>query len=326
MAYRFVPVIHGAALDRPDEQDTIDTAATIAQSLERLGFSTEVITVGTDLIALDRLAERRPYAVFNLVEALGGEAARGAEAVRRVERLGLACTGAGGDAYVASNGKLTTKALLAERNIPMPASWMTGEDVPAWKTVIVKSVDEHGSLGMDAGSVVSGSNAQTEFARREACFGGRFFAEEYIEGREFNVSVIESRCGPGVLPIAEIDFSGLPSGTLPIVDFAAKWDASADAYHNTPRRFGLDREEPDLAAELQRLSLESWQALGLSGYARVDFRVNSHGAIYVLEANANPCLAADAGFAAAASQAGLAYDDVISSIVDVAAQNSKASL
>lgn len=323
MTALFVPVIHGAALDRPDEQDTIDTAKAVARSLSRLGFATEILTVRPGLTDLDQLAARKPYAVFNLVEALGGKAAKAEEAPIRLEELGLVTTGASGSAYIASNSKISTKERLASEGIPAPAYWAAGEKVPATETVIIKSIDEHGSLGMDEGSVVDGREAQSEIARREAEFGGRFFAEEYIAGREFNVSVIETRSGPGVLPIAEIDFSKLPENTLPIVDFAAKWDAAAPTYHEMERCFGLERREPELAREIRDLSLATWHALGLSGYARVDFRVGNNGQVYVLEANANPCLAPDAGFAAAAAEAGLTYDDIISSIVDVAVQNSK---
>ncbi len=323
MTALFVPVIHGAALDRPDEQDTIDTAKAVARSLSHLGFATEILTVRPGLTALDQLPARKPYAVFNLVEALGGKAARAEEAPIRLEELGLVTTGASGSAYVVANSKISTKELLANDGITTPEFWFAGEMVPATETVIVKSIDEHGSLGMDEGSVVTGREAKSEIARREAEFGGRFFAEEYIAGREFNVSVIETRAGPGVLPIAEIDFSRLPESTRPIVDFAAKWDAAAPSYHDMVRRFGLERMEPNLADEIRELSLATWHALGLSGYARVDFRVGDNGKVYVLEANANPCLAPDAGFAAAAAEAGLTYDDIISSIVDVAVQNSK---
>lgn len=323
MAIHFVPVIHGAALDRPDEQDTIDTADCIARSLTKLGFATEVVKVGPGLEALDELAARNPHVVFNLVEALGGEAARAEKSVARLAALGLDYTGVSAAAYVASNGKLSTKARLAMHAIPTPASWSVSDDIPAATKVIVKSLDEHGSLGIDADSVVSGEKAQVEIARREERFGGRFFAEEYIEGREFNVSVIETRTGPCVLPVAEIDFSDLPEGVLPIVDFAAKWDPTEVSYHKTPRRFGLERLDTALADEIRDLTLATWHALGLSGYARVDFRVSDSGGIFVLEANANPCLAPDAGFAAAAAQVGLTYDDVVLAIVDAAAQNSK---
>ena len=323
MSNRFVPVIHGAALDRPDEQDTIDAAENVARSLTGLGFASEVITIGAELAALDVLAERCPYVVFNLVEALDGEAARAQYAVERLEALGVRYTGARAPAYLTSNGKLSSKSCFADHAIPTPAHWLAGETVPQGETVIVKSIDEHGSLGIDSNSVVAGEDAQAEIARREARFGGRFFAEAFVDGREFNVSVIEARTGLVVLPIAEIDFDELPGEALHIVDYAAKWDPAAVSYHTTPRRFGLDKAEPHLAAEIRRLSLASWHALGLAGYARVDFRVSRDGEVLVLEANANACLAPDAGFAAAAAEAGLSYDDVIAAIVDTTAHSWK---
>ena len=159
MTKRFVPVIHGAALDRPDEQDTIDAAERIATSLANLGFDTEVVHVGPGLEALDRLTGRTPFVVFNLVEALDGLARNALDAVQRLEELGLHYTGVRAGAYQAANGKLSTKACFARNGIPSPAHWLTGESVPPDMKVIVKSVDEHGSLGMDAASVVSGSDA-----------------------------------------------------------------------------------------------------------------------------------------------------------------------
>lgn len=315
----FVPVVHGAALDRPDEADTVTTAEAVAAGLRRLGFATQIVALRSGLGTLDSLAARRPFLVFNLVEALDGESARAPLAMARLESLGIAYTGVHAAAYSASNSKLDTKRLLARHGIPAPAYWRADDEIPDDATVIVKSVDEHGSLGLDQASIVRGAQANAEITCRERQFGGRFFAEDYIDGREFNVSVLQTRAGPQVLPIAEIDFSGLPSGQHAIVDFAAKWEPDAPAYQLTPRRFGVDAGEPQLAAEIRRLTLACWRAFDLSGYARVDFRVASDGRPLVLEVNANPCLAPDAGFAAAAAEAGFTYDALIAAVVDVAA-------
>lgn len=323
MANRFVPVIHGAALDRPDEQDTIDAAHTVRASLLRLGFDAEVVDIGSDLAVLDELAGRHPLVVFNLVEAIDGHACKALQAFQRLEDVGLTYTGTPASAYGIANCKLASKDWFTCCAIPVPAHWQAGEQIPADVTVIVKSIDEHGSLGMDCGSVLPGKSASAEIARRESTFGGRFFAEEFIDGREFNVSLIDADNGPVILPIAEMDFDSLPETAPRIVDFAAKWDSAALSYVTMQRRFGLERDEPDLAAEIRRLSLAAWNALGLAGYARVDFRVGRDGRVFVLEANANPCLARDAGFAAAASEAALEYEDVISAIVQAAVQNSK---
>lgn len=315
----FVPVVHGAALDRPDEADTVETAGHVAASLFRLGFDSEIVALTSGTSAIDRIAARNPFLVFNLVEALDGHSAKAPLALGRFEALGLAYTGVRATAYAASNSKLDTKARLARHRIAAPAYWIAGDNIPPDATVIVKSVDEHGSLGLDQGSIVKGVQAQAEIVCREQKFGGRFFAESFIAGREFNVSVLETRAGPQVLPIAEIDFTGLPGDQHAIVDFSAKWDPDAPAYNLTPRRFGLDAIEPRLDAEIRRMTIACWQAFGMSGYARVDFRVATNGTAHVLEVNANPCLAPDAGFAAAAARAGFTYDALIATLVDVAA-------
>jgi len=318
MPRKFVPVIHSAVPDRPDEQDTLDTASAIAASLMRAGFSAEIVNIGSDFVPLSQLAVRRPYVVFNLVESVGGDGSLAHLPVRLMERLGLRYTGANAGACEVTSSKVHTKAVLSDHAIPTPRWWIAGAEVPAKVKVIVKSDSEHASLGIDANSVVDGRSAGGEIASRERRFGGRFFAEEYIEGREFNVALIEEDGAPLLLPIPEILFDDLPAGRPRIVDYEAKWDPGSHAYNNTPRCFGVEDREPALAAELARLALACWRAVGLSGYARVDFRVDGAGHPMVLEINTNPCLAQDAGFVATAAAAGIFYDDLIARVVSAA--------
>ncbi len=145
-------------------------------------------------------------------------------------------------------------------------------------------------------------------AARSAEFGGRWFAEQFVAGRELNVAVIGAPNGPRVLPVAEIRFEGFPVGKPAIVGYAAKWDTASFEYRNTARSFAV---EPGLAARAERLALACWQLFALDGYARVDFRVDASGMLFVLEVNANPCLSPDAGFAAALEQAGVGYGEAI---------------
>ncbi len=321
MGRAFVPVIHAAVPDRPDEQDTVDTAVAIAAALRRGGHVSEVVDIGTDLSSLSRLVARRPAVVFNLVEAVGGDGSRAAEPIREMERLGLRYTGAGAAASALTLSKVRTKELLARRGVTTPRWWTDPAAAPAGVRVIVKSDSEHASLGIDAASIVSGARAAAEAARREARFGGRFFAEEFIDGREFNVALIGEAGAVEVLPIPEIVFD-LPEGRPRIVDYEAKWDAASHAYHHTPRRFGVEAREPDLAGALARTARAAWAAAGLNGYARVDFRVDAAGRPLVLEINTNPCLAPDAGFVATAAEAGMSYDALIARIVSAARSRS----
>jgi D-alanine-D-alanine ligase len=149
-------------------------------------------------------------------------------------------------------------------------------------------------------------------------FGGRWFAEEYVDGREFNIAVLEDRSAPRVLPLAEMTFQEWQEGRPRIVGYRAKWDDGSFESTRTVRAFGFDEMEPDLAANLRELASRAWILFGLTGYARVDFRVDKKGEPLILELNPNPCLSPDAGFAAAAERTGLSYADLMEHIVTAA--------
>lgn len=314
----YLPVLHGAAADRPDEADTIVTAKAVAASLRRLGYRSEVVRLGLDLGVIARVAAKHPLLVFNLVEALDGDCALAPLAPAMFDHLGLAYTGAGTEAHHLTLTKTAAKRLLAGAGLPTPKWSLDGGGFARGSRVIVKSLTEHASLGIDAGSVVPATRARQEIIAREQRFGGRFFAEAFVEGREFNLSVLETPEGPRVLPVAEILFLDFPPDRPHIVDYEAKWDSEAAAYANTPRRFDFPPEDAPLVAALQDLALKAWRLFGLAGYARVDFRVDAAGRPTILEINVNPCLAPDAGFVAAAERAGLGYDAVVGCIVAAA--------
>ena len=162
------------------------------------------------------------------------------------------------------------------------------------------------------------ADARQVLAARTLSFKTEHFAEAYIEGREFNLGLLERISGVEVLPIAEILFEGLEANAPKIVGFDAKWTPNSAPYLCTPRRFGLEQDEPELAKKLKHFALASWTLFGLSGYARFDFRVDPTGAPFLIDVNPNPFLAPDAGFAVAAAEAGLSYHDLIGRILEIA--------
>jgi D-alanine-D-alanine ligase len=311
----YLPVLHGAAADRPDEADTIVTAEAVAAALQRLGYVSEIVHLGLDLSVVAELAARRPMLVFNLVESLAGDSALAQLAPAALEHFGLAFTGSGLAAHHLTLTKTAAKRLLDSAGLPTPRWSTDGSGFAADERIIVKSDSEHASLGLDAGSVVPAAAAHSEITSRQRRFGGTFFAEAYVEGREFNLSLLETAQGPRVLPAAEILFVGFPTDRPRIVDYEAKWATESAAYVNTPRSFDFAPGDAALIAELSGLALTAWRLFGLAGYARIDFRVDGAGRPTILEVNLNPCLAPDAGFVAAAARAGLDYDAVIGSIV-----------
>jgi D-alanine-D-alanine ligase len=264
-----------------------------------------------------RLRDLRPECVFNLVESLGGNDARMVEVPLRLERLGVPYTGAPASAILATNDKVEAKERMRQLGLPTP-DWATAEVGDVRPPYIVKAISEHASQGMDASSVVRNAArpVSAEIQSRAETHDIAFFAEKYVEGREFNVSLLAESAGPQALPLAEIDFSAFTVGQAKIVDYAAKWDEQAFSYHHTPRVFLDEAREARLTDQLRSLALRCWEAFGLRGYARVDFRVDEQGQPWILEVNCNPCLSPDAGFAAALAEAGIDWPTALERILN----------
>jgi D-alanine-D-alanine ligase len=192
---------------------------------------------------------------------------------------------------------------------------MSGKPSDTW---IIKSVWEHASIGLDEKSLVEGVTPEMAFsllASRASRLGGSCFAERFIDGREFNLTLLAGPKEVQVMPPAEIVFEDYGADMPRIVDYAAKWEKNSFAYQHTVRRFDFPPGDQPLLAALAVLARRCWEAFGLGGYARVDFRVDADGRPWVLEVNANPCLSPDAGYAAALAQAGLPFTEAVRRIM-----------
>jgi len=323
-----VVIVHDSvsALDRPDALDVVVQARAVAAALEEMGHSVEILPCTLDLASLcDALRSRRPERVFNLVESLAGHGRLIHLVPSCLDALGYSYTGARTAPLFLSSHKVLAKDRLTRFGLPT-AEWVgpcpgspppehTGINAGVW---IIKSVWEHASIGLDENGLVAVSDIRELWRLLEARapdLGKLCFAERYIEGREFNLSLLAQPGGLRVLPPAEIRFEGYPVGKARIVDYRAKWDAASFEYHHTPRGFDFGPEDAKLLAELQDLARNAWGAFGLSGYARVDFRVDENGQPWILEINANPCLSPDAGFAAALDRAGISYTEAVGYIL-----------
>lgn len=319
---RKVVLLHGAVAPDagPDEQDVLVEVETVRRILADLGYAPVAVPVSLDLEAVRRrLLDLRPAFVFNLVESIDGQGRLIHLAPALLDSLGLPYTGAGTEAMFLSSNKLAAKRLLATAGIDTPAWAEEGppESCPPFPgPYIVKSVWEEASIGIDGGSVVADPRRLSGvIRRRRRQFGGEWFAERFIDGREFNLALLAAPDGVELLPPAEMQFRDFPPGKPRIVDYAAKWDPESFAYHNTVHRFDFPESDRALLARLEAVARACWRLFGLRGYARVDVRVDSAGRPWVLEVNANPCISPDAGFAAAAARGGLDLASVIRRIL-----------
>jgi D-alanine-D-alanine ligase len=299
----------------PEEQDTLVAAEAVRAALAARGHD-----VAKHAYAPGKgVSLPRPDMVFNLVEGVDGKGEGAPQAPRDLARMGLRFTGVSAAAMAITNDKPLTKRMLRDAGLATP-DWCMG---PSWDGLtggkwIVKSMMEDASLDLDDGCVVEAAEVPARAAASFSRHGGRWFAEEFIEGREFNIAVLGKHGVPRILPMAEMRFDNWPQGKPRIVGYEAKWEEDSAGWRQTVRAFGVERNEPELAAEIRDACEKVWEIFGLSGFARVDFRVDAAGTPFILEINANPCISPDAGFAAAAAEAGMAYDDLIEELVRVA--------
>jgi D-alanine-D-alanine ligase len=316
-----IPVVYAATEGRPD--DALE-AVSVAGALEGLGFTTKIIEVALDLASIETLHSLRPLLVFNLVDAINCDSRLAPLVPVRLDALGIAYTGCRTSALFQTLSKVGTKLRLAHAGLPTP-EWSTdGTGLNRTARVIVKALWEHGSLGLDATSVLRCADASQIVTARTLHLKTEHFVEAYIEGREFHLALLDRISAVEVLPIAEILFGGLGVHAPKIFGYDAKWTPDSSVYIGTLRRFGLEQDEPQLAKTLKRLALACWTLFRLSGYARVDFRVDPTGAPFIIDVNPNPYLTPDTEDAAAAAEAGLSYQDLVGAIVESSLSASKA--
>ncbi len=303
-----------------DQQDVLAQHDAVRNSLLRQGYTTESQTCTLNLAALQQAIEHsRPEVIFNLVESLHGTDRLMLLAPLLLDALQIPYSGCGSAAIYSTTNKLRAKQALHRWGLPTP-DWQSVESsveersggAPDVVTSgddhwIIKPIWEHSSFGIEADSVIrpsSHSDLIAELAQRNGESQRPVFAERFVDGREFNLSLLATDgSAPLTLPPAEIVFDSFPKDQPRIVGYRAKWDERSTEYCHTPRRFDFPPSDGPLLQQIHELSQQCWIRFGLRGYARVDLRVDASGQPWILEVNANPCLSLDAGFAAALQRA-----------------------
>jgi D-alanine-D-alanine ligase len=305
----------------PSTADVLDQVRVFEEGLADLGVPHTTVAVEAGRV-WERAAELAGAVVCNLLEAPPGRPQLHAAATAVLELLGLPFTGSSAGALWLTTDKLATRGVLAAAGLPVAGGGRLDPDraavldrvPPPW---ILKPAWEDASVGLE-GNPVCADRAQA-IARARALsdrFPGQpILAEHFLPGREFNVSLLAGAHGPEALPVAEIAFVDFPQDVPALVGYEAKWAAGSFEETHTVRRFPSD-EDAGLLERLGRLALACWDACSLAGYARVDLRLDERGAPVILEVNTNPCLAADAGFMAAAARAGMAANAVVGRILE----------
>jgi len=302
-----------------DELDVLDEVDFFYSIFEKQGKETLVSPFYNDLDKNSELINSfKPDLIVNLVETINGDGRLIHIAPSLFDYHGIPYTGGTSESIYVTSNKILAKELFKANNINS-AKFVTAEnidkiDFESSDKFLVKSVWEHASVGIDEHSLKLFSNKselKSIFAEHKKN-GKLFFAENYIDGREFNISMIAGK----VMPFAEIKFIDFPVDKIKVVGYRSKWDEDSFEYKNTVRSFDFDNADNKLLAKLEDLCIECWEKFKLKGYARVDFRVDKNDNPFVLEINVNPCISADSGFVAACKRYGYTEEQIVNLIIE----------
>jgi D-alanine-D-alanine ligase len=306
------------------EMGVIDEVDDIKAALSSLGYKPATFSVGGDIGRLfDYLRQERPDLVFNLVESVENEASQEMNVAGLYELLKIPYTGAGAVTLGLALNKPRVKEILSYHGIKSPKfqvfrvtdKIVLNEDLAF--PLIVKPSREDASIGIEDRSVVyniTDLRSRVRFVQEE--FDQPALVEQYINGRELNVAIVGNK-NPLVLPISEIDFSGLGEGMHKIVSYEAKWMHGTVAFEGT-KGVCPAPVTPLQEAKIKDIAMRCYQVLGCRDYARVDIRLAKDGTPYVLEVNPNPDISDDAGFARSARTYGFTFPEIIGKIVESA--------
>ncbi len=321
-----VLIAHNRVEDEDDLStlDVLDQVALVQEGLDELGVASKVVVVDEHRV-WETIRPDRGEVIFNLVEAPPGSPQLQSAAAAVLELLGVPFTGSRAGAMWLTTDKLATRAVLASSGLPVaPGGRLWSDDAqildsvpPPW---IIKPGWEDASIGLEGSPVCSTREQAIARARdlEHRFVGQPLVLEHFLPGREFNVALLANGADAQVLPVAEMAFIDFPPDIPALVSYEGKWLVGSFADEHTQREFPTDEEDGDLLTLVRSLARRTWRVCGLSGYARVDMRLDEQGVPRILEVNANPCLSAAAGFVIAASNAGLSPGMLIDRILQAA--------
>ena len=298
------------------EYDVITTLRKLKHDVRCLG----VLDSLTELRSA--IAEWQPDIVFNLLEEFDGIVTYDQHVVAFLELMRQPYTGCNPRGLLLSRDKSLSKQLLAFHRIATPqfAVFPRGAHFHVPRKLrfplFVKSTVEDASLGIAQASVVEDAarlRERIEFVHEQLKTDA--LVEEYIEGRELYVGVMGNERLTR-LPVWEMVFGSMPDSLAAIATRKVKWDKRYQAKYGITTHAATDLP-PQVLTALDRLSRRIYRSLGMSGYARTDFRVTAQGQVYVLEANANPNLESAEDFAESARAGGLGYGELLERLMDL---------
>jgi D-alanine-D-alanine ligase len=302
------------------EKEEWRTEYDVVSTLRGMGHEVRPIGIRSELAPIRQAVEEyKPHVAFNLLEEFDGYPLFDQHVVSYLELTKQKYTGCGPRGLTLTRDKALAKKILAYHRIHVPrfAVFPVNRKVERPSRLrfplFVKSVSDEGSAGIAQASIVRDDEKLKErvnFIHRQNETAA--IAEEYIEGREIYVGVIGNERLQAFTPW-ELLMPKLPDGAANIATGKIKWDIEYQ------KKVGLVTQPADIdeqsKREFQQLSKRVYRILGVTGYARIDYRLNERGRIYLLEVNPNPQIAHQEDFADSAEHCGIPYEALLQKIV-----------
>lgn len=305
------------------DPDNMYTENDVYRALRTNGYEVSILGLHNTITPLfEEIKENKPDVIFNLVEVFDGKSYLEKNMAALLEMLDIPYTGATSDNIFICNNKGLNKKILSFHKIKIPQFYTFYRNHRVWLKkklklpIIVKPLCEEASRGISQASIVDSEDAfleRVKFIHDNMNMDA--IAEEYIEGRELYVTVMGHK-KLTVLPPREMKFGEL-SEDARIATYKAKWD---DKYRDKwgiksvyAGKLGNGVEE-----EVNDVCKRAYRALNIKSYLRFDIRVTSKGRVYIIEPNANPCIAKIDEVAQAAVKVGIGYEQLIKKIVMLA--------
>lgn len=296
----------------------------VVTGLRDLGHAVQPLGLYDDLTPLRAAIQNfKPHIVFNLLEEFRGEPMLDQNVVSYLELVRVPYTGCNPRGLMIARDKALSKKILHYHRIRVPRFAV----VPAGRKLrrkpprleyplIVKSQVKEASIGIAEASLVNNDEKLAERIEfMHATVGTGLILEQYVDGRELYVGVM-GNLRLQALPVWELEMRRLRSDAPRIATERVKWNLKFQERRGV--EIGPAR---DLPPEVERLLVKTtkrlYRLLQLSGYARVDFRLDSEGRPYFLEANPNPDIGYGEEFAEAAEAAGIDYEPLLDRILAI---------
>jgi D-alanine-D-alanine ligase len=315
-------VVYNESPDWPeaDKQWTALTNRNLSAALTEKGYTFDTLKIYDSLDGLDAY-DPREWLIWNWAEELAGKPWTDSVVAAEYGQRGFTYTGSPPEALAASCDRLSIKKKLSDAGLATLPAVVLSDPAQAyqWHTfpAIVKGAHQHGSFGIDNNSVV---HSHEELARRIAymreLLDDESIVEPFLDTREFHVSVMGND-DPYALPPSEYDYSVFESIQERLYMFRWKFDDESMGYKKIKAKALSPDVDVELQWKLRETAVGTYKVSGMRDYGRIDIRLKE-GEPQVLDVNPNPDMDTTSALMTSAAAAGMAYADVIESIITYA--------